>query len=103
MSTVCTFHNAEVVVDDLGQGGEAVGGAGGVGHNVVARLVLLVVHTLKTHLYKLETEPAVLWIRLRIRIQHFKCIRIQGFDDQKFIKMNYFLSFWINNSKKRPP
>jgi hypothetical protein len=61
---VYTFHNAEVVVDDLGERGEAVGGAGGVRHHVVARLVLLVVHTLKTHLYKLETEIAVLWIRM---------------------------------------
>jgi hypothetical protein len=50
-SMVYTFHNAEVVVDDLGERGEAVGGAGGVGHHVVARLVLLVVHTLQTHLF----------------------------------------------------
>jgi hypothetical protein len=70
MSTVCTFHNAEVVVDDLGQGGEAVGGAGGVRHHVVARLVLLVVHTLKMHLYQLKLSSSVVVdpdVRLRIR------------------------------------
>ena len=43
-----TFKDAEVVVDDLGERGEAVGGAGGVGHHLVTLVVLLVVHTLHT-------------------------------------------------------
>ncbi len=44
-----TFNNAEVDVDGLGERGEAVDDAGGVGHHVVARLILLVVHTHDIH------------------------------------------------------
>jgi hypothetical protein len=105
-AAVYTFNNAEVVVDDLGERGEAVGGAGGVGHHVVPRLVLLVVHTLQTLLYKLETEIAVLWnvdtdVWLRIRTS---ISSESGFgygsrvDDNKKTQYNFF--FLIKNYKK---
>ena len=37
------FHNAELIVDNLGHGSQAVGGAGGVGHegHVAGVLVLV--------------------------------------------------------------
>jgi hypothetical protein len=80
MVTQLTFHNAEVVVDDLGERGEAVGGAGGVGHHVVARLVLLVVHTLQTHLYKWCGSG---FIESCSGYVSESRIRIKSFDDQK--------------------
>ena len=45
-TTFPTFNDAEVVVDDLGEGGQAVSGAGGVGHHLVAALVFGMVHAL---------------------------------------------------------
>ena len=44
-----TFNNAVLVVDNLGQGSQAVGGAGGVGHNLEAGVILLVVDTHHKH------------------------------------------------------
>lgn len=44
-----TLDNSEVVVDDLGEGGEAVGGAGSVGDDGVLGVVLLEVDTDNEH------------------------------------------------------
>lgn len=44
-----TLDNAEVGVDDLGQRGEAIGGARGVGHNVGDAIIELVVNTHHEH------------------------------------------------------
>ena len=44
-----TLEDTEVVVDDLGQGGQAVGGARGVGHNLHVRLVGVLVDTHDKH------------------------------------------------------
>ena len=44
-----TFYNSVFVVDDLGEGSQAVSGAGRVGHNLEAGVVLLVVHTHHEH------------------------------------------------------
>jgi len=43
------LDDAEVVVDNLGNGSQAVGGATGVGDNVVAGIVLLVVDAHHIH------------------------------------------------------
>src|SRR5699024_3218076 len=43
------FHDTELVVQHLGNGGQAVGGAGGVGHEGHVRGVLVVVDTHDEH------------------------------------------------------
>ena len=43
------LQDGEVVVDHLGQGGETVGGAGGVGDHVQVGRVLVLVHTHHEH------------------------------------------------------
>ncbi|KAF4522455.1 hypothetical protein B566_EDAN002539 [Ephemera danica] len=43
------LNNLEVVVDDLGQGSEAVGGARSIGNDLHARVVLLKVHANNEH------------------------------------------------------
>ena len=44
-----TLNDAPSVVDDLGEGCEAVGGAGGIGNNLKVGGVLGVVHTNNEH------------------------------------------------------
>lgn len=44
-----TLDNDEIIVDDLGEGSQAVGGAGGVGDDVHGLIILLVVHTHHKH------------------------------------------------------
>uniref|UniRef100_A0A673UB10 Uncharacterized protein n=1 Tax=Suricata suricatta TaxID=37032 RepID=A0A673UB10_SURSU len=44
-----SLHNAEVVMDDLGQRGQAVGGAGGIADNLERVIILLVVHAHHKH------------------------------------------------------
>ena len=44
-----TFNNCELVIDDLSQRGQAVGGARGVGHNLHAWAVLVLVDTHDKH------------------------------------------------------
>ena len=39
-----SLHDAEVVMNDLGQGGQAAGGAGGIADNLEGVVFLLVVH-----------------------------------------------------------
>jgi hypothetical protein len=59
---------------------------------------LPITHSLHTPMQCLDFST-VLWIRIhriRIRIQHFNLIRIQGFNDQKLrkkIKAKFFFSF----------
>ena len=43
-----SLHDAEVVMNDLGQGGQAVGGAGGIADNLEG-VVILVVHARHKH------------------------------------------------------
>ncbi|KAF3828947.1 hypothetical protein GH733_003211 [Mirounga leonina] len=44
-----SLHDAEVVMDDLGQRGQAVGGAGGIADNLESVVILLMVHTHNEH------------------------------------------------------
>ncbi|KAF3823704.1 hypothetical protein GH733_007172 [Mirounga leonina] len=44
-----SLHDAKVVMDDLGQRGQAVGGAGGIADNLERVVILLMVHTHHEH------------------------------------------------------
>ncbi|KAF3815804.1 hypothetical protein GH733_016238 [Mirounga leonina] len=44
-----SLHDAEVVIDDLGQRSQAVGGAGGIADNLEGVVILLMVHTHHKH------------------------------------------------------
>ena len=48
--------DAKVVMDDLGQGGQAVGGAGGIADNLHGVVILVMVHT--HHKHGVSTEGA---------------------------------------------
>ena len=50
------LHDAKVVMDDLGQGGQAVGGAGGIADNLHGVVILVMVHT--HHKHGASTEGA---------------------------------------------
>ena len=44
-----SLHDAKVVMDDLGQGGQAVGGAGDIADNLHGVVILVMVHTHHKH------------------------------------------------------
>ena len=44
-----SLHDAKVVMDDLGQGGQAVGGAGGIADSLHGVVILIMVHTHHKH------------------------------------------------------
>ena len=44
-----SLYDAKVVMDDLGQGGQAVGGAGGIVDNLHGVVILVMVHTHHKH------------------------------------------------------
>ena len=51
-----SLYNAKVVMDDLGQGGQALGGTGSIADNLHGVVILVMVHT--HHKHGVSTEGA---------------------------------------------
>uniref|UniRef100_A0A8C2QVE5 Uncharacterized protein n=1 Tax=Capra hircus TaxID=9925 RepID=A0A8C2QVE5_CAPHI len=62
-----SLHDAKVVMDDLGQGGLAVGGAGGIADNLEGVVILLVFHAHHKHGASEEGTE-----RMTLLVPHFK-------------------------------
>ena len=49
LKDILTLLNLEVIIDNLGEGGQTVGGAGGVGDNLHTGGILVLVHSHHKH------------------------------------------------------